>query len=206
MVSANPSPPPPPPPPPITIQTTSTKISVKTPSITLAETVPDSFLVNLLIYNGYPFKDHWAYFVQSHRNPNRGTKIHVTGSVRTGFTFEIKRNHNLQDTEDIPTKVVPLAWVDGALFNGIGDSQDGQGEEVIEYVPVCGFERALYKAPAPEKSLIDVLDESAQDVRVPRQRLVQKDCQTWIVESARRLVEDGIFADEVVVFLTSLQQ
>ncbi|KAL4797604.1 hypothetical protein BDV19DRAFT_358377 [Aspergillus venezuelensis] len=198
--------PPPPPPPPITMQTTPTNTTVKPPPIAPPETVPGSFLVNLLIYNGHPFKDHWAYFVQSRKTSNRGIKIHVTGSVRTGFIFEIKRKHDLQNTEDIPTQVIPLAWVDGALFDGIGDSLDGLGEEAVQYTPVCKFERTLYAVPAPEKSLVDVLNGPAQDVGAFRRRIVQRDCQTWIVESARKLVNDGIFVDEVADFLNSIQQ
>jgi hypothetical protein len=41
------------------------------------------------------------------------------------------------------------------LFGG-GGGEDGGGEDtglVVEGVPRCGFERVLFKVPAPEKTL-----------------------------------------------------
>ncbi|KAL3474617.1 hypothetical protein BJX99DRAFT_260216 [Aspergillus californicus] len=190
-----------PPPPPPAAPFVQTKVIPRPPSIP-AQSPRGFFMVNLLIYNGHPFKDHWAYFIQSHENPNLGVKIHATGSVSAGFVFEIKRSHNLQTTEDVPTKKVPLQWVAGALFDQ--EALVCEGEERIEYAPVGDFERALYKVDVPGKSLRNSNDVSKEDSG--RKRVVQRDCQTWIVESARQLVQNGIFDQEVADYLRAVQQ
>lgn len=115
-----------------------------------------AFMVELLIWNGSPFKDHWAYFVRSHTDPDIGVKIHATGNVRSGFEFEIKRSENLQTTEDIPSTRVPLQWVDANYFNEKAMLNDG--EYKIDNAPVCGFERSAYEVKAPGKSLNTVSD------------------------------------------------
>ncbi|BCS24062.1 uncharacterized protein APUU_40506S [Aspergillus puulaauensis] len=195
--------PPPPPPPAVTAANQPNNPTVVPAPAVPPAGPPSSVLVHLLIYNGYPFKDHWAYFVQSRQHKHIGVKIHATGDVRTGFIFEVKRNHNLEATEDIPTKVVPLQWVDGALFDEATISGDDEKEEAIDNKPVGEFEEALYKVDVPGKSLVGIDD-------VPREgagrKVTQRDCQTWIVESADQLVKDGIFKSEVVDYLRAAQQ
>ncbi|KAL4982943.1 hypothetical protein BDW68DRAFT_169830 [Aspergillus falconensis] len=199
-------PPPPPPPPPALAIKTNTVTPPKHPALPPSGP-PGSCLVSLLIYNGHPFKDHWAYFVRSQKNPELGVKIHATGSVSTEFVFEVKRNHDLRNTEDIPTKIVPLAWVDGIYFDedeGRMLGKDNGDEELIDHEPICGFERALYKVEVPGKSLVGV--EETKREGVARRRVVQRDCQTWIVESAEQLAQDGIFSGDVAGFLRAIQQ
>lgn len=113
-------------------------------------------MVELLIWNGSPFKDHWAYFVGSHADPNIGVKIHATGNVRSGFEFEIKRSENLQTTDDIPSTRVPLQWVDAKYFEEKAMFNDG--EYKIDHMPVCGFERSAYEIKAPGKILNTIRD------------------------------------------------
>jgi hypothetical protein len=115
-----------------------------------------AFLVELLIWNGSPFKDHWAYFVQSHADPHIGVKIHATGSVRSGFEFEIKRSENLQATDDIPSTRVPLQWVGAEYFDEKAMLNDGKYE--IDNTPVCPFESSVHQIEAPRKSLNTVSD------------------------------------------------
>lgn len=69
---------------------------------------PGAFLVELLIYNGFPFMDHWAYFVRSHHSSSLGVRIHATGAVNVGFDLEIQRMHNVDTYEDKPYKRIPL--------------------------------------------------------------------------------------------------
>ncbi|KAL4979742.1 hypothetical protein BDW66DRAFT_95607 [Aspergillus desertorum] len=199
-------PPPPPPPPPPAHGAKTNTLPPNHPTLP-PYGPPGSSLVSLLIYNGHPFKDHWAYFVASQKKPNLGVKIHATGSVSTGFVFEVKRSHDLRNTEDIPTKIVPLAWVDGMHFDADKGQMLGNGrsnEEVIDYEPVCGFERALFKVAVPEKSLVGV--KESQREGAARRRVVQRDCQTWIVESAEQLVRDGIFSDDAAGYVRAIQQ
>ncbi|KAI2921811.1 hypothetical protein CBS147320_7632 [Aspergillus niger] len=114
-----------------------------------------SLLLELHIFNGHPFKDHWAYWISSANDPLVGAKIHATGDVRNGFVFEIKRSHDLRTSPDIPIKRIPLQWVDGRyldqgkMFNG--------GVEKIENMPVCAFEEVLSKVKVPGKTLNSVI-------------------------------------------------
>ncbi|THC95960.1 hypothetical protein EYZ11_004557 [Aspergillus tanneri] len=41
--------------------------------------LPGAFMVELLIFNGAPFKDHWAYWVRSLTDRDIGVEIHATG-------------------------------------------------------------------------------------------------------------------------------
>ncbi|KAF3022275.1 hypothetical protein E8E15_007404 [Penicillium rubens] len=128
----------------------NTSISHPKPAVSLKGPT-GAFLVELLIWNGSPFKDHWAYFVQSHADPHIGVKIHATGNVRSGFEFEIKRSENLQTTDDIPSTRVPLQWVDAEYFDEKAMLNDGKYE--VDHSPVCPFESSVYQIKAPGKSL-----------------------------------------------------
>ncbi|CAG9940792.1 unnamed protein product [Clonostachys rosea f. rosea IK726] len=75
------------------------------------------------------------------------------------------------------------------------------GVPVIESKPVCGFEDSVYKIPAPGKSM-NTVDDAVQ----PGKAIIQRDCQTWIVESADQLVADGLFAAHVAAYLHALKQ
>ncbi|KAF7886101.1 hypothetical protein EAF00_010204 [Botryotinia globosa] len=102
----------PPPPPPIFFKPFTAAKLPPTPSLpTLG--LPNTFVIELLIYNGHPYKDHWAYFIRSPSHTSIGVRLHATGDVRNGFLSEIQQGHNLHTTEDIPTKRIPLQWVDG---------------------------------------------------------------------------------------------
>ncbi|CAG8908373.1 unnamed protein product [Penicillium egyptiacum] len=158
-----------------------------------------AFMVELLIWNGSPFKDHWAYFVRSHADPDIGVKIHATGNVRSGFEFEIKRSENLLSTDDVPSTRVPLQWVDMKYFDQKAMLNDGKYE--IDHTPVCPFERSVYEIKAPGKSLNTVGDGTK-----PGRKVIQRDCQTWIVESADRLRRDGILGSGAVAYLHAIKQ
>ncbi|CDM28464.1 hypothetical protein DTO013E5_1074 [Penicillium roqueforti] len=158
-----------------------------------------TFMVELLIYNGSPFKNHWAYFVRSHEDPDIGVKIHATGNVRSGFEFEIKRSENLQITDDIPSTRVPLQWVDADYFDEKAMLNDG--EYKIDNAPVCLFEKSAYEVKAPGKTL-----NSISDGPKPGRKVIQRDCQTWIVESADQLHRDNILSIEVVTYLHAIKQ
>ncbi|KAL4912143.1 hypothetical protein BDW62DRAFT_195328 [Aspergillus aurantiobrunneus] len=186
----------------MTINVETTPVLPNPPLV--SSSAPGSFLVNLLIYNGHPFRDHWAYFVQSSKDKNLGVKIHATGSVRDGFVFEVKRRHDMRHNEDVPAKIVPLQWVDGELFDESAMLGDSDSEETLDYRPVCKFERELYKVSVPGKSLVGIQDTPREDAG--RRKITQRDCQTWIVEAADQLVGDGIFRRDVADYLRAIQQ
>jgi hypothetical protein len=164
---------------------------------------PGAFLVELLIYNGHPFKDHWAYWVRSHTNKDLGVKIHATGDVRNGFEFEIKRSSNFRTNEIPPTKRIPLQWVDDQYFDE--KAMFNNGEYKIDNVPVCQFEASAHKIKAPGKSLNTTSDTASLAGNVGK-KVTQRNCQTWIVESAEQLVMDNIFRSEIANYVCAIEQ
>lgn len=110
-----------------------------------------AFMVELLIFNGSPFKDHWRYWVRCHTNPDIGVELHATGDVRNGFEFEIKRSYDLKKTCNQPTTSIPLQWVDAKYFDKKAMLNDGV--QKFDNVPVCDFERSAHKVKVPDKSL-----------------------------------------------------
>ncbi|KAK1523897.1 uncharacterized protein CCOS01_08984 [Colletotrichum costaricense] len=159
----------PPPPPRPLVEKARTPAPAPPPPTVPPTGSPGAFLVELLIFNGSPFKDHWAYFVRSRADDDIGVKIHATGDVRNGFKFEVKRSHDLTNTSDIPTKRVSLQWVDAQHFKA--DAMLNWGVEEIDERPVCGFEASAYKAKAPGKTLNAVEDKdqsvAVQDIPAP---------------------------------------
>ncbi|PWY91834.1 hypothetical protein BO94DRAFT_461712 [Aspergillus sclerotioniger CBS 115572] len=185
---------PPPPPPPLGSDRESTLLAAPRPPIVAGTGPAGAFMVQLLIYNGHPFKDHWAYWVCSHASPDYGVMIHATGDVRNGFKFEVKRGHDFRATQNPPSKRIPLQWVSGEYFDEGTILNNGQYK--IDNDPVCGFEASAHKVKAPGKSL------NTTDSK----KVTQRNCQTWIVESADQLVRDNIFDKDVADYLHAIQQ
>ena len=143
--------PPPPPPAPSAGAGLLSSARAQQPPVVAVAGPPGAFMVELLIFNGYPFKDHWAYWVRSHVDPDIGVMIHATGSVSSGFTFETRRNYNFKLTKNVPTKRIPLQWVNGAFFDERAMLNNGSYK--TDTVPVCRFEASAYKVQCPVKSL-----------------------------------------------------
>ncbi|OAQ59559.1 hypothetical protein VFPPC_03789 [Pochonia chlamydosporia 170] len=171
--------------------------SVRPPTVP-AHGPPGATLVELLTYNGYPFKDHWAYFVQSQGDPDLGVVLHATGDVINGFSLEFKRSTDLKATDDLPSSRIPLQWVDGRFFNEKAMFNNGP---TVDSIPVCIFESSVSKVNAPEKSL-----NSVDTAPSSRTAVKQRNCQTWIIESADQLVKDGIFSAETASYLRGAEQ
>ena len=140
----------PPPPPPPAIKKLPVHNAPNPPAI--SPTRPrGAFLVELISYNGSPFKDHWAYWVSSPTYSDLGVSMDAAGDVRTGFEFQIQRSLDFSDSSNRPSKRVPLQWVQGKYFDE-GKMLNG-GEYKVDNVPVCGFEDSAYKVEVPERSL-----------------------------------------------------
>ncbi|KAJ2974888.1 hypothetical protein NQ176_g5822 [Zarea fungicola] len=193
--SRAPSPPPPPPPsrPPV-----ASSLAAPTPPSVSGTGPAGAFLVEILIFNGFPFKDHWAYWVRSHHEPAVGVEIHATGDVRNGFQFEIKRAYDLRITGNQPSRRIPLQWVDGKYFDETAMLNNGRSK--IDTVPVCAFEASLHKIKPPGKTL-----NTVQDTNGPIRTVTQRNCQTWIIESAHQLVIDGIFTPAIAAYLQAIE-
>ncbi|KAJ4215887.1 hypothetical protein NW757_014684 [Fusarium falciforme] len=191
-------PPPPPPPPPPSFKA-AVPASGPAPPVVANKGPAGALLVELIVYNGSPFKDHWAYFVRSSFHPSIGVIIHATGDVRNGFRFEVKRNYDFAVTSTVPTSRIPLQWIDGEFLNE--KAMLNNGVYKADNAPVCPFEESVHKVKAPEKSL-----NAASQSGVPQKRVVQRNCQTWIVESADQLVADRILSPEVAAYLHAIKQ
>lgn len=120
---------------------------------------PDARQLELLIYNGAPFHDHWAYFVQRDAgSPSVGVKTHATGDVRSGFAFEIKRAVDLESREEAPSRRIPLQWLDAVHFDEV---MWNDGVYKVDAQPACGLETELSRVKVPGKTL-----RSAEEVRL----------------------------------------
>ncbi|KAH8653614.1 hypothetical protein BX600DRAFT_501183 [Xylariales sp. PMI_506] len=119
--------------------------------------------------------------------------MYAAGTVYSGFQFEIKRNYDFGTTGTHPMKRIPLQWVNAEHF----DEQAilNRGKFKIDNQPVCGFEASAYKIEVPEKNLNM---SSGKKIR-------QRNCQTWIIESADQLVRDGIFNQNVTTYLHKIE-
>ncbi|KAG8671040.1 hypothetical protein FPOAC2_04356 [Fusarium poae] len=191
-------PPVPPPLPP-----TSSTVNIHAPSQQVPRPiVPNNgpsgaLLLHLAIHSGGTFKNHWGYFIRSGDDPNLGNIIHVVGDVKNGFEFEVKRNHDFETTSPAPLHVIPLQWVDGRFFN---EAMLNNGHQELDDKPACPFERSVYKVKPPTGSLNSARSDA------PKTRVVQRDCQTWILESANQLVTDGILHQDIVCYLDAIKQ
>lgn len=178
-----PHPPPPPPPPPGGMQVRSRLQTNPSPPVVTPIGPAGAFMVVLLIYNGAPFMDHWAYWVPSHTDPEVGVVIEANGDVRNGFTIEIKRSQELNTTTgDIPTKKIPLQWVDGENFNK--SEMLNNGVYKIDNIPVCKFEASVIKVKAPEKTL-NTVDENVSYstmLGIPRVVVLSSPRLLWMSE------------------------
>ncbi|KAF5635391.1 hypothetical protein F25303_8538 [Fusarium sp. NRRL 25303] len=184
----------PPPPPPLSFRTPATGNRSPPQAPVVSQSGPaGGLLLELIKHNGAPFNDHWAYFVRSSLNPSVGIVYEAIGDVRSGFQRQIRRNHDL--THDPPSSLIPLQWLEGNFVN----------EELMlhgqESMPMCAFEESLHKVKVPEKTLNNTRESEA-----PKKRIVQRNCQTWIVESADQLVTDGILSSDVAAYLHATKQ
>lgn len=145
--------PPPPPPPSTNVSKSSTPAPgpiVQPPSVGSIRPA-GALLLELIIYNGKPFKDHWAYFVRSSVLPEVGVLIHATDDVRAGFELEIRRNYDFRMTNNQPSKRVPLQWIEAKFVDERAMCNNGTYK--FDKNPVCLFEQSALKVKAPEKSL-----------------------------------------------------
>lgn len=130
----------------------------KPPTIGLGR--PGAVLVSLALWNGAPFKDHWAYWVDSPLDATTGNIVHADGDVMRGFRFEIKRGVDFGVEGNAPTSRIPLQWVGGRLFDdGVGGKMVFNGVGRVDVVPVCEFERSAGRVQVPGKSLNAVSEQ-----------------------------------------------
>lgn len=119
------------------------------PPVVDIQSSPDAFMVELLIiYNPYPNKNHWAFFIQSHLDPDIGAVIHATGSTKSGFKFEIKRYYNFKKGNS-DGKRIPLQLIDGANIDE--KAMLNNKKYKLDSTPVCRFEMSVFKVAPPKR-------------------------------------------------------
>ncbi|KAK4665122.1 uncharacterized protein QC763_0077800 [Podospora pseudopauciseta] len=195
-----PPPHPPPLPPPDLLQASASKhVSQQKPSPQLNVTAtgpPNSVSLSLLVYNGWPFANHWEYFI----------------------ALEVKRGWDISLTGRKPDRVVRLGWIQMNLVEPL-DAVFRVGEDpVVEVEPRSEMENMLFNVPAPEKTLRDAVDDQVSQfhslcglktnsLQIDRRtRIMQRNCQTWIVETSELLVKEGLLEQEVVDYLVANKQ
>ncbi|KAF4969844.1 hypothetical protein FSARC_3002 [Fusarium sarcochroum] len=169
------------------------------PPIVAPNGPPGALLVELNTYSGSPFNDHWAYFVRSSQDLDVGVVFEAVGDVRTGFKLEIERNYSFALASSPIATRVPLQWIDAKYVDEKAMLDNGNSAVVDD--PICIFEECLRKVKVPEETLNNI-----EKTNTPAKRVVQRNCQTWIVEAADQLVRDGIFNPDVAAYLHGVKQ
>ncbi|KFA69917.1 hypothetical protein S40285_09560 [Stachybotrys chlorohalonatus IBT 40285] len=161
------APPPPPGPPPPPKGGQAAPRSLPKPPIVAKQRPEGAFHLELIIYNGAPYKDHWAYFIQSSTNPNIGVVIHAIGDVRNGFSLECKRSYNIAVTRRRVTRI-SLAWIAGRHIDENAMLGKGLSNNILN-VPVDEFERSAFKVLPPGKTL-NAAEDRVSDTTTQRHR------------------------------------
>lgn len=197
-MSSSAAPPPPPLPSSHRVLVADNRPTVTPPSVQL-EGPDGAFLLELITFNGYPFKDHWSYYIRSRQLPDTGVVVHATGDVANGFRLEIKRCFPVNEPGNMPSRRMPLQWTEGKHFDE--QAMLNNGELKFDTAPVCAFEESLCKVEAPGKTLNTVAGEG-----VVGKKVVLKNCQSWVIESADQLVLDEMLSPAVAAYLRAIEQ
>lgn len=87
---------------------------------------------------------HFAIFVPSDAQPDRGTLIQAVGAPMTGYVLEFKRNHSPAEDAAENYTVIPIGRVDSA---NIVDSETA--ERRVDSEPQGNIEIAASQIPTP---------------------------------------------------------
>ncbi|CRK19489.1 hypothetical protein BN1708_012647 [Verticillium longisporum] len=105
-----------------------------------------------------------------------GVLIHATGDVKKGFKFDVKRS-------------LPLQWVEASDADQKAVFLKRYGKSKANGTPIGRFQTALQNVKAKSGTMV-----------------LQRNCQTWIVESADELVARSFFEKEVAAYLDAIEQ
>ncbi|KAG8742175.1 hypothetical protein FRC10_001931 [Ceratobasidium sp. 414] len=147
--------------------------------------------VYLLVFRSPVFPAHWALWIPRLDNPHVGKIISAVGDPSTGFVHEFQRNFSPAS----PSSMLPVLLCSTVESNHIVDGELGQ-EPTTDANAIDSLEDMALTVPAPGKSLNSVPADSGV-----RRRVVIKNCQTWMSEYVRKLVERGIVEASAVGIL-----
>ncbi|KAK4621529.1 hypothetical protein CLAFUW4_06966 [Fulvia fulva] len=142
------------------------------------------------------FKAHWAIFIpeSGDRSCKRGKYIHVIGSLKDGFQFELVRGYDMAKTGTRPLPAIEIGLVTAGFVvdtpsggqrvkGAIGDLKNGQQP----FRAMDGLEQFLAAVAPPTKSLNSATSGTSRGKKVD-----MSDCQWWTTRCVRAHVEQGL--------------
>ncbi|KAI0400727.1 hypothetical protein F4802DRAFT_619611 [Xylaria palmicola] len=147
--------------------------------------------VHLIVYNSPLFPAHWALWVPSQANADKGKRIHVEGDAATGFTLSFDRHYDVtQEPRRHAVLLVDEVDPGHVVDDAPGDGSDREPRDALETVAAG--------VPPPGPSLVSAASRSRGA------KVEIKNCQTWLVDVVRALHKEGIFGSRAVeVILTA---
>ncbi|KAH7130199.1 hypothetical protein B0J11DRAFT_602453 [Dendryphion nanum] len=129
--------------------------------------------LQLIIYHSPLFAAHWALFLPQPDSTNVGKRIHADGSPATGFEVLIEVEYSLEECTQ-SFEVIDLGEV--------------EEDDVVQIARTID---------APTKSLLAISKLK------PRHRVNIRNCQTWVTEVVKRLVEESVVSDTAIAQVES---
>ncbi|EMR66802.1 hypothetical protein UCREL1_6213 [Eutypa lata UCREL1] len=127
------------------------------------------------------FPAHWAMWVP-HQRDNQGTLISAQGDPGTGFVHEFLREYNPKEDERKPWVKAVAQIEERYILDPPEEARSTQAYNELEQV---GF-----SIPAPGKSLRSASQQG------PMKRVAIQNCQTWLADFVKRLIEKGLIGKE----------
>ncbi|OSD01920.1 hypothetical protein PYCCODRAFT_1435917 [Trametes coccinea BRFM310] len=135
----------------------------------------------LVIYHSRLFKAHWSVLVPDRGTSTRGTRIHVSGSLSSGFEHEIIREYDVEATGRSHS-IIPLGTITpGALQPTVSVEPHDTSTASNR------LEEIALETPAPGPSL-------RSSTSGAKGRIEVQDCQFWVKRYVAALVEQGILS------------
>ena len=153
---------------------------------------------------------HFAIFIPSAADPQKGTLIHVVGAPMVGYSLEFKRNYAPATTQQ-PHTMTPIGHVSA---QHVIDSSNAQ--ESVDSTPRCNVETVAarvapprisqnFMAPVNDVSCIyaSFVPNMVGAVSNNQPQTTNKRCQEWTMEYVRELVGVGYIGPEAIQAVNS---
>ncbi|QSS66056.1 hypothetical protein I7I51_06907 [Histoplasma capsulatum] len=147
--------------------------------------------VSLIAYrNAASQRAHFAIFVPTASDQDRGTMIHVVGAPMAGYRLEFKRNYAINLTLQLYTRLA-IGQIDSQHI--VPDS-DPQAPLVTDSSPKCAIEVAATQIPPPAIS---------QNFLAPVNNTTNRRCQEWTMDYVHRLVHHQYLNENAIQIVQS---
>lgn len=154
------------------------------------------------------FAAHWSFVlpdpvdagakIQSH--PTKGRRVHVSGDRLYGFALEIVRGYDLSKHRSVSSRQYAIGLIQSRYLQQRTHSKDlltdpeskdnEEGGGYIDNTPIDEFEQTCVEVEAPGRSLRNAASGVSVAGRV--QKTEVRDCQRWVREVVKLLVERGM--------------